>query len=113
MLALMPEAAPMPFEPSADSTMESTIETPSGAQVPGQADVPGLTDAERAMLAFEREWWNNPSSKESLVKQKFGMTNTQYHQVLNKLIDTPQALEADPMLVKRLQRRRSARRRTV
>ncbi|MDQ1687428.1 MAG: hypothetical protein QOK42_403, partial [Frankiaceae bacterium] len=32
-----------------------------------------------------------------------------YYQVLNALIDRPEALEFDPMLVKRLRRMRSAR----
>ena len=108
-LVLMSEAESLPLPEPAEAMME----TPAGARVPGQQEVAGLSESERAMLAFEREWWNNPASKESLVKQRFGMTNTQYHQVLNKLIDTPAALAADPMLVKRLQRRRSLRRRSV
>ena len=32
------------------------IETPAGAHVPGDADAPGLSERDRAMLAFEREW---------------------------------------------------------
>jgi hypothetical protein len=39
------------------------------------------------------------------------MSATRYYQVLNALIDQPEALAFDPMLVKRLQRMRAARQR--
>ena len=39
------------------------------------------------------------------------MSATRYYQVLNALLDNPAALEADPMLVKRLRRMRAARQR--
>jgi len=65
------------------------------------------------MLAFEREWWKLPGAKEAAIKERFGLTSTQYYQQLNKLADTEAALAADPLLVKRIQRRRAGRRRTV
>ena len=89
------------------------IETPAGAHVPGDADAPGLSERDRAMLAFEREWWKLPGAKDSAIKERFGLTSTQYYQQLNKLADTEAALAADPLLVKRIQRRRAGRRRTV
>lgn len=64
-----------------------------------------LTAAERELLAFERQWWKYAGSKEQAVKDLFDMSSTRYYQTLNALIDTPQALEFDPMLVKRLRRR--------
>ncbi|HVT22265.1 MAG TPA: DUF3263 domain-containing protein, partial [Mycobacteriales bacterium] len=39
------------------------------------------------------------------------MSATRYYQVLNALLDRPEALAADPMLVKRLRRMRAARQR--
>jgi hypothetical protein len=39
------------------------------------------------------------------------MSATRYYQLLNLLIDRPEALAHDPMLVKRLRRVRSQRRR--
>jgi hypothetical protein len=39
------------------------------------------------------------------------MSATRYYQVLNTLLDNPAALEADPMLVKRLRRMRASRQR--
>ena len=37
------------------------------------------------------------------------MSATRYYQVLNTLVDRPEALAADPMLVKRLRRLRASR----
>jgi len=40
------------------------------------------------------------------------MSGTRYYQIVNNLIDTPEALAFDPMLVKRLNRMRAARQRS-
>ncbi|HCX84008.1 MAG TPA: DUF3263 domain-containing protein [Micrococcales bacterium] len=69
----------------------------------------GLTDTERAVLEFERGWWRHGGAKESAIAELFGMTATRYYQTLNVLIDSPAALAADPMLVKRLRRLRAQR----
>lgn len=70
-----------------------------------------LTAVERELLAFERQWWKYAGSKEQAIKDLFDMSSTRYYQTLNALIDTPAALEFDPMLVKRLRRLRAARQR--
>ncbi len=70
-----------------------------------------LTERDRAILAFERQWWKYAGAKEQAVRELFDMSATRYYQLLNALIDRPEALEADPMLVKRLRRLRSARQR--
>jgi len=79
----------------------------------GDADEPddGLTRRDREILAFERQWWKYAGAKEQAIRELFDMSATRYYQVLNALIDTPTALAADPMLVKRLRRLRSARQR--
>jgi hypothetical protein len=71
---------------------------------------PNLGDRDREILAFERQWWRYAGAKEQAIRELFGMSATRYYQVLNELIDRPEALAADPMLVKRLQRLRAARR---
>jgi hypothetical protein len=71
----------------------------------------GLSCHEREMLAFERQWWKYAGAKEQAVRDLFDMSATRYYQVLNALIDRPDALAHDPMLVKRLRRLRSARQR--
>ena len=70
-----------------------------------------LSERDRAILAFEREWWMHPGPKEQGVRARFGMSATRYYQILNELIDSPAALLEDPMLVKRLRRLRAARQR--
>jgi Protein of unknown function (DUF3263) len=70
-----------------------------------------LSDRDREILAFERHWWKYAGAKEQAVRDLFEMSATRYYQVLNALLDRPEALEADPMLVKRLRRLRAARQR--
>ena len=68
-----------------------------------------LTDLERRILEFERNWWRFAGAKESAIKELFDLTAPRYYQLLNDLIDRSDALEAAPMLVKRLRRLREAR----
>ena len=71
----------------------------------------GLTRREREILAFERQWWKYAGAKEQAIRDLFDMSATRYYQVLNALIDRPESLAADPMLVKRLRRLRASRQR--
>ncbi len=73
--------------------------------------VGGLPRRDREILAFERQWWKYAGAKEQAVRELFDMSGTRYYQILNALIDTPAALAADPMLVKRLRRLRASRQR--
>ncbi len=68
-----------------------------------------LSQRDRAILNFERQWWKYAGAKEQAIRTEFGLPATRYYQVLNALIDRPAALAHDPMLVKRLRRLRSAR----
>ncbi|MEU4541263.1 DUF3263 domain-containing protein [Streptosporangium sp. NPDC023825] len=70
-----------------------------------------LTDRERELLAFERQWWRYAGAKEQAVREAFDISATRYYQLLSELIDLPAALAHDPMLVKRLRRLRETRRR--
>lgn len=75
------------------------------------SDVASLSERDMRVLAFERQWWKFAGSKEDAVRAEFGMTATEYYQVLNGLIDSESALAHDPMLVKRLRRMRASRQR--
>lgn len=68
-----------------------------------------LSERDRRVLAFERQWWRYAGNKEQAIRELFGMSGARYYQVLNALIDRPDALAVDPMLVKRLRRLRTAR----
>ncbi|NED95588.1 DUF3263 domain-containing protein [Phytoactinopolyspora alkaliphila] len=86
------------------ASMEAVADTASTAAPSGALD-----DRERELLDFERQWWKYAGSKEQVIRDRFDMTATRYYQVLNALIDRPEALAHDPMLVKRLRRLRSSR----
>jgi len=87
----------------------STPASLSGVATPAAQS---LTQRELAILAFERQWWKYAGAKETAIRDLFDMSATRYYQVLNALIDRPDALVADPMLVKRLRRLRSTRQRS-
>src|SRR3712207_4765438 len=70
-----------------------------------------LSQRDRDVLDFERQWWKYAGAKEQAVREKFDMSSPRYYQVLNALIDRPEALAHDPLLVRRLRRLRAARQR--
>jgi hypothetical protein len=70
-----------------------------------------LSERDREILNFERQWWKYAGAKEQAVREKFDMSSTRYYQVLNALIDRPEALAFDPLLVRRLRRLRATRQR--
>ncbi len=89
----------------------TSVVNPLPAESAAATDEGGLTRREREILSFERQWWKYAGAKEQAVKDLFDMSATRYYQVLNALIDRDEALEHDPMLVKRLRRLRAARQR--
>jgi hypothetical protein len=70
-----------------------------------------LGERDREILEFERQWWKYAGAKETAIRESFDMSATRYYQVLNALIDRPEALAADPLLVRRLRRMRAERQR--
>ncbi|MFT4219826.1 MAG: DUF3263 domain-containing protein [Microbacterium sp.] len=68
-----------------------------------------LSERDRAILAFESEWRRHAGAKEEAIRADLGLSPARYYQLLGRLIDTVEALEHDPMLVKRLRRVRDAR----
>lgn len=67
-------------------------------------------DEIRALLDFEKLHWKFVGSKENAIRERFGLSLTNYYQLLNRAIDTREALEMEPALVLRL---RSKRRSTL
>mgnify|MGYP000050108591 FL=1 len=65
-----------------------------------------LSERERAMLEFERQWWRHPGAKGEAIQDRFGVKPVRYFQQLNRLIEKPEALDFDPVLVRTLLRRR-------
>jgi hypothetical protein len=98
-LTAEPEAPRIPRQPAAPAV-----------EVPAAED--GLTDRDRQVLAFERQWWKHAGAKEQAIRDLFGVSATRYYQLLNALLDNPAALGHDPVLVQRLRRLRATRSRT-
>ncbi|WP_035846425.1 DUF3263 domain-containing protein [Kitasatospora azatica] len=69
-----------------------------------------LTERELAVLALEARPWRTQGAKEQAVREELGISSTRYYQLLNGLLDRPEALAKNPVLVNRLRRIREARR---
>lgn len=67
-----------------------------------------LSDVDQRMLALERRWWRQAGAKDEAIRAQFNLSPTKYYQALNRLIDSPAALAADPVTVARLRRGRAA-----
>jgi hypothetical protein len=74
-----------------------------------EAAIADLTDSERELLDFEKQWWRRPGAKEQAIRDRFELSPTGYYQLLNALLDRPAALAYDPVLVNRLRRVRAGR----
>jgi hypothetical protein len=83
----------------------------ANAQPAATRGVGELSERDRDILEFERQWWKYAGAKEQSIRDRFDMSATRYYQLLNALIDEPAALAGDPMLVKRLRRLRATRQR--
>ena len=83
----------------------------ASSQHDGKEPLGELSARDAEILAFERQWWKFAGAKEQAIRDRFQMSATRYYQVLNALIDKPEALAQDPLLVKRLRRLRATRQR--
>lgn len=68
-----------------------------------------LSDRDRHLLDFEAQWQQHGGAKEEAIRGELAMTPARYYQLLNRLIDTADAVTHDPLLVHRLRRLRDAR----
>ncbi len=70
-----------------------------------------LSARDVAIIDFERTWWLETGPKEQAIRMRLGLSATRYYQLLNDLIDRPEAHNYDPLVVRRLRRVRERRRR--
>jgi hypothetical protein len=92
--------------------MDAAESMAEGAQPSPPVPVESLSVREIEVLAFERQWWKYAGAKEKAIRERFAVSSTRYYQILNQLIDKQEAMQADPMLVKRLRKMRTVRQRT-
>ena len=69
----------------------------------------GLPKRTIQILDFEREWTRHVGAKEEAISSQFQVSSARYYQMLNAVIDAPDAVTYDPMLVSRLRRNRDNR----
>lgn len=91
-------------DPSVGDAASAASEEPDKAPV-----APLLGARERAVLEFERRRWKHAGAKEEAIRAELGLSPTNYFQILNALLDEPDALAYNPTLVGALRRRREAR----
>lgn len=84
---------------------------PVGGRVRPEENDERLDDRARAILDFERSWWLGLGPKERAIRARFDLSPARYYHLLSRLIDSPEAVRYEPMLIRRLRRLRTARRR--
>jgi hypothetical protein len=67
-----------------------------------------LDQFSRAVLDFERGWWQLPGPKDELIVSALGCSSSSYYAALIGLLDEPAAMRYDPLTVMRLRRLREA-----
>ena len=68
-----------------------------------------MDEREREILAFEAKWWRYAGNKADAIMRTFDMSPIRYAQILNRVLDDPEAQRLDPLLVNRLRRLRGQR----
>ena len=84
----------------------SLIPAKQGGKVTGM----GLSERDRAILDFERAWSFERGPKEEAIRAELGLSARRYYQLLASLLDSEDADRYDPLVVRRLRRLRTERR---
>lgn len=61
------------------------------------------------MLELERTFWTFDEPKEAVIRARFQCSADEYYAELNELLERPEALAHDPLVVRRLRRQRLRR----
>lgn len=99
-----------------DATATIPTGAPDGRHPGGMTEPaePGLlTERDRAILDFERTWWQLDVPREEAIRERFGCTADDYDADLHRVLELPEAMDHDPLVVRRFQRRRLRRRREL
>ncbi len=64
-----------------------------------------LTKTERQILAFEARHPRHTGLKRDLIRATFDLSPARYFQILGVLVNDREAVEADPILCRRIQNR--------
>lgn len=65
-----------------------------------------MDDLERRILELEKHYPKYDGRKDHQIRERFDMSATSYFQILTRLLDDPEALWMEPVLINRLRRLR-------
>jgi hypothetical protein len=68
-----------------------------------------ISERHQAMLEFERTHWTFDDPKDTLIRARFQCSSDEYYAELNELLELPEAMAHDPLVVRRVQRQRQRR----
>lgn len=78
---------------------------------PLDLDASALTERQVSIIEFEATWWMQDEARDLAIRARFSCSTEEYYQELNQVLDHPDALSVDPLVVRRLRRQRERRRR--
>ena len=117
---LLPPATPMTKGRGGTGARSVLLGTPENLRegvlvnhLKGGQAVHVISERQQAMLDFERTFWTFDEPKETLIRARFQCSADEYYSELNELLERPEALDHDPLVVRRLQRQRLRRRREL
>lgn len=65
-----------------------------------------MDDLGRQVLDLERKHPKYGGTKDDAIRERFGFSATTYFQILNRLLDDPEAAWMEPVMINRLRRLR-------
>jgi Protein of unknown function (DUF3263) len=75
-------------------------------------DPMSLSERDVAILEFERIWRHLPGPKQTAIRQRLHLSPSRYYELLNELLDSPEAEAHDILTVRRARRVRDSGRRS-
>ena len=72
-----------------------------------------LSERDLAIVEFEASWFTLDEDRHDAIRARFACSVEEYNHELNRVIDHPESLLADPLVVRRLRRQRERRRRAM
>lgn len=76
-------------------------------------DTTPLSERDLAIIEFEAGWFLLDEDRHDAIRARFGCSVEDYNLELNRVIDHPASMCADPLVVRRLRRTRERRRRQL
>jgi hypothetical protein len=64
---------------------------------------------QKAILDFETQWWLRMGDKDIAIRVRFGLEPTRYYELLDVLLDEPEAMMQAPATIVRYRRLRGVR----